>query len=93
VLNAHSRQPISGFNHGVNVILQPGDIYQVETDKDVKDVVWEAKVSTVIQFKNEQNLRIDPDFKVREAQPDWNKGKVHKITQNFSGVINKQPVQ
>ncbi len=29
VLNAKTRQPIEGYYHGANVVLRPGDIYQV----------------------------------------------------------------
>ena len=80
VLDARTRQPIQGFMHGSNVVLRPGDIYQVETGKDVENVIWEAKIAVVVPFKNEQNLRIDPDLSVKAAQPDWGKGKTHKIT-------------
>lgn len=60
-------------------MLRPGDIFQVETGKDVENVVWEAKIAVVVPFQNEQNLRIDPDLSVRAVQPDWSKGQIHKI--------------
>ena len=89
VLDARTRQPIEGFKHGSNVVLRPGDIFQVETGKDVENVIWEAKIAVVVPFQNEQNLRIDPDLLVKAAQPDWSKGQIHKIKQEFNDYFRK----
>ena len=45
VLNAKTRQPIEGYYHGANVVLRPGDIYQVQTEQFVENVIWEAKIA------------------------------------------------
>ena len=62
---------------------------QVQTNKNVKGVIWEAKIANIQQFRNEENLILGPDMKVTVGEPDWSKGTVRKIQPDPKASLEK----